>query len=65
MTGEPVDELLHRLAARQHGIFSRSQGLTIGADDRLLSRRTMAGRLERIAPGVYRVPGYPSSSGSG
>ena len=61
MAGEPVDERLHRLAARQHGIFGRSQGLMIGADDRLLSRRTMAGRLERIEPGVYRVPGYPSS----
>lgn len=32
-----------------------------GADDRLLSRRVAAGRLQRITAGVYRLPGYPSS----
>lgn len=53
---ESLDLALTRLAARQHGVFSRPQALAAGADDGLLHRRIRSGRLERVNVGVYRLP---------
>lgn len=49
------------LAARQLGVFSRAQARSLGADDKLISRRLAQGRWIRLAPGVYGLPGVPES----
>jgi hypothetical protein len=54
-----MDEAIYRLAARQHGCFSRSQALGAGVTDRMIARRVGAGRWVRVAAGVYRLPGAP------
>lgn len=45
------------LAGRQSGLFSREQV----NDDQLIWRRLGQGRLIRVAPGVYSLPGWPDS----
>ncbi len=49
------------LAARQLGVFSRAEARSLGADDKLISRRLAQGRWIRLAPGVYGLPGVPES----
>jgi hypothetical protein len=51
----PVDARLARLAARQHGIVSRNQLLTLGLDADQISYRIEVGRLHRLYRGVYAV----------
>lgn len=50
-----------RLAARQHGIFTRSQALAAGATSATIARRVSSGRVAALYPGVYRVAGAPRS----
>ncbi|HZR14547.1 MAG TPA: DUF559 domain-containing protein [Acidimicrobiia bacterium] len=64
-----VDSAIARLAGRQYGVFSYGQvlesaaglRLSIGSAQALVRRRSRAGRWERVAPAVYRLPGYPRS----
>jgi very-short-patch-repair endonuclease len=64
-----VDLAVARLASTQHGVFSYGQvlqsagclGLAVGAAQAFVRRRFGAARWERVAPGVYRLPGYPDS----
>ncbi|MCB1006897.1 MAG: type IV toxin-antitoxin system AbiEi family antitoxin domain-containing protein [Acidimicrobiales bacterium] len=56
-----IDIALGVQAARQHGTFARAQALALGADDALIKRRLRQARWERVAPGVYRLPGVPRS----
>ena len=51
----PVDARLARLAARQHGVVSRNQLLTVGLDADRISYRLEVGRLHRLYRGVYAV----------
>ena len=55
------DLALSRLASRQHGLFSTEQARTVGLSSSSLERRTRSGRLEHLAPGVYRVAGAPET----
>ncbi|MGH2667954.1 MAG: type IV toxin-antitoxin system AbiEi family antitoxin domain-containing protein [bacterium] len=41
---EPIDRALARLAARQHGLFTRGQAVMAGASNHLIHRRLAAGR---------------------
>jgi hypothetical protein len=43
------------LAARQHGLVRLAQLLAAGLDHRAIARRVAAGRLHRVARGVYAV----------
>ena len=52
---------LARIAASQHGVFSREQALEAGYARRTMQRRIATHRWDLILPGVYTVPGAPSS----
>lgn len=56
-----VDVAVARLASKQYGVFSYLQALTCGAIPMLVSRRVGSSLWERVAPAVYRLPGYPAS----
>lgn len=49
------DREIGDLARGQHGIVARRQLLAIGLDTDAVKRRTRAGRLHRLRPGVYAV----------
>ncbi len=53
MTENDIDVVIARLAANQHGAFSRRQVLAAGGDDSLIARRTKAGVWQRLTVGVY------------
>ncbi len=57
----PVDAAVARIAAAQHGVFSRVQILVIGIGDSAIGRRIESGRWARIHPGVYKFLGTPRS----
>jgi hypothetical protein len=48
-------------AAKQHGAFSRQGALRLGASSNDISRQVARGHWERPVPGVYLVPGSPST----
>jgi very-short-patch-repair endonuclease len=52
---------LARIAARQHGVFSRAQALSCGFSARTVVRRVQSGAWQRIRHGVYRVGGAPAT----
>ena len=52
-----VDALILQLAGTQHGIVARWQLLPAGVSATLLDQRLARRRLERVARGVYHVPG--------
>lgn len=52
-------DAITRLAARQHGCFSRSQVRAAGLTDRMIAARLASGRWEAVAAGVYRLNGVP------
>jgi very-short-patch-repair endonuclease len=57
-------ERMKRVAARarvQHGLFDRTQALSFGISDDMLSDWTSVGRLERLHGGVFRVAGAPAT----
>jgi very-short-patch-repair endonuclease len=53
--GDTLEAQVRRLAASQHGVVSRGQLLAIGMTQRQIDHRLASGRLQRIAPGIYRV----------
>jgi very-short-patch-repair endonuclease len=57
MREEPArsDQVLARIAARQHGVVSTAQLNDAGIDKDGISRRVKAGRLHRVHRGVYAV----------
>ena len=50
---------LYELAARHHGLFTRSQALAAGMSESTLRRRTSDGLYHRVYRGVYRIAGSP------
>jgi very-short-patch-repair endonuclease len=54
---ESIDQALSRVAASQHGVFSRAQAIAAGADRNIIYRRTAASRWERAHPTVFRMAG--------
>jgi very-short-patch-repair endonuclease len=51
--------MVARVAAAQHGLFTRVDVAAIGVPRGVLQRWTAAGRVERVGAGVYRVAGAP------
>jgi very-short-patch-repair endonuclease len=58
---ESCEGRLTKLAAAQHGVFSRDQAMYSGVNDSRIQRRLAAGRWERVHAGVYRVAGTPAT----
>lgn len=56
--GSP-DRDLARLAARQHGVFSRRQAVELGFTRSAIQHRRLADRWIEIAPGVHLIAGAP------
>lgn len=52
-----MDVRIARLAAERHGVFSRTEALSVGATPRIIERRLEAGRWLPMHPGVYRLIG--------
>lgn len=61
MTHEPLDRRVARLAAGQHGVFSREQGSRFGVTKGVVRRRLAAGHWELLEGGVLRLAGSPPS----
>ncbi len=61
MTGQDWAAKLYPVAEGQAGYFTRQQAAEIGVDSARLARQTAAGRLARVAPGVYRLVQFPAS----
>jgi hypothetical protein len=55
------DAVIAGLASRQNGVFARFQLLVLGIHPNLIDRRLVAGRWDRLAPGVYGLPGHRDS----
>src|SRR3954447_2103839 len=49
------------LAARHHGLVTRAQLRQLGVLDATTARWVQLGRLERLAPEVYRIAGCPET----
>jgi very-short-patch-repair endonuclease len=49
------DQVIARIAARQHGVVSSRQLQAAGLDRRAISRRLHAGRIHRLHRGVYAL----------
>lgn len=56
-----VDHVIAKVASGQYGLFSRAQVLGVRGDDDLIGRRLAAGRWHHVTPGVYSLPGWPTS----
>jgi hypothetical protein len=54
-SGPGHDALIAALASRQHGVISRDQLRRLGLSDAAIDRRVAAGRLHRLARGVFAV----------
>lgn len=54
----PPEQVLARIADRQHGVVSRPQILALGFDRSRIDRWLAAGRIHRVHTGVYAV-GHP------
>lgn len=52
---------LYRIAEPQAGYFTTAQAAAAGVDRKRLARYAVAGRLERIRPGIYRLVPFPRS----
>jgi very-short-patch-repair endonuclease len=53
--GANSDQVIARLAAKQHGVVAASQLAAAGLPDYTVTRRVRAGRLHRLHRGVYAV----------
>lgn len=53
--------LLNDIAASQRGLFTTAQAKASGVDRYVVSRLESVGNIERLAKGVYRMGGAPST----
>jgi len=54
-----ADAALSELAGRQHGLITRAQASALGVSDSSVLKRSKAGSLRALHPGVYVVGGAP------
>jgi very-short-patch-repair endonuclease len=55
------DQVLASLAARNHGLITRTQALAAGVSRTGIARRLRSGEWIRVYPGVYRIAAVPVS----
>jgi hypothetical protein len=56
-----IDVVAAQLARSQHGVFNRAQMMLGGGSKRAIDHRVRIRQWERVHPGVYRLPGAPST----
>ena len=56
-----ADHLLARRARRRHGVFTRADALACGLSERALDHRIQSREYEVLWPGIYGLPGSPST----
>lgn len=56
-----ADEIIEAIAARQHGVVSRTQVLAAGLTPSQLRHRLDRREWRRVAPGVVGFPGHPDT----
>ena len=61
MSTEQLDKRIARLAAANHGVFSRTLAIRAGATPGMIRARLGSGRWVSMQRGVYRVAGAPAS----
>jgi hypothetical protein len=54
-----MDAAIARFAARQRGLFLRSQAIAAGATDSMIETRLATGRWILVSRGLYRLAGVP------
>src|SRR5947209_17537385 len=59
MAARPFDKAIRKVAGKQHGAFSARQALNVGGSEHMLQHRLDRGDIERVADGVYVLPGAP------
>lgn len=57
MTRIDLDQIVHRLAARQYGLITRTQALELGYTSAMIVGRLRSRRWVRVVAGVYRLAG--------
>jgi predicted transcriptional regulator of viral defense system len=55
MSSSQFEQVIGSIAARQHGVVTRSQLLCAGVPADTVDRRIKAGRLRRVRQGVYQI----------
>lgn len=50
-----IDQRIEQLAAKQHGVFTRTQAFELGASERFVGRRLAEGYWVRQVPAVYAL----------
>ncbi len=61
MSSARSDAAIAQVANAQFGVFTRQQAHDVGLTDRQLRWRVQAGRIERLALGVFKIAGCPTS----
>ena len=61
MVARHLERAIEALARRQHGVLARRQVLATGASPSFIDRRLRSGAWMSLAPGVYALPGNPST----
>jgi len=59
MGARPFDKAIRKIAGKQYGVFSARQALDVGGSEHMLQHRLDRGYIERVADGVYVLPGSP------
>jgi very-short-patch-repair endonuclease len=56
-----ADGAIARVAALQHGLFTRADAHSVGLTDRQLRLRVAQGRIERLSRHAFRIAGHPTT----
>ncbi|MBV8980542.1 MAG: type IV toxin-antitoxin system AbiEi family antitoxin domain-containing protein, partial [Acidimicrobiia bacterium] len=57
MDARRLDRAIRKVAASQYGAFSAAQARSAGATKSAMHQRLRRGDIERVADGVYVLPG--------
>jgi len=59
MAARPFDKAIRKIAGKQYGAFTACQAKKVGGSEHMLQHRLDRGDIERVADGIYVLPGAP------